>query len=163
MSCPKPCLNGMILDQKGGCLKLASDVCTDCDSAQTISAADFPESVRPSLLCRLLQATLLLDTVMEHAIKPFLETDSKNDTASMQKDISKLALDLHQDRCRGAEVNCSILALCVRYAISHAFSSLSKLRYLPIEQQHLDHVQSRRINDLATRCGAYRSCAEDGL
>lgn len=116
MSCPRPCLNGMILDQQGGYLKLASDVCTDCDSAQTINAADFPEPVRPSLLFRLFQATLLLETVMEHAIKPFHGTDSKNDTTPIQKDISKLALDLHEDRCRGAEVNCSILALCVRYA-----------------------------------------------
>lgn len=107
----------MFIGEQGELLKLFSGRCKSCKFERVCNATDFLEPAHPSLLFRLFQATLLLEMTMDYVVHSSLIPNSSNERCSLEKDISQLAVDLHKDRCRGAEVNCSVLAVCVRCVV----------------------------------------------
>jgi len=112
LSCPRPCLNRMLSDEKGGLTRLVSAKCAECDDDNQATPVSL-NSGYPSLLVRLVQAALLLEIAMEKSPRSS-KTETPRDQPLLETEISKLASDLHADRCRGAQVNCSVLGLCVR-------------------------------------------------
>lgn len=113
LSCPRPCLNRVLCDEQG-ITKLASIPCKRCDSSQKSSDISYLEPPYPSLLSRLFQASLLLEMAMVCSADSLPVANTTGGRSALEESISKLAFDLHEDRCRGAEVNCSVLGLCVR-------------------------------------------------
>lgn len=103
----------MLSDEQGGLTRLTSRTCERCDGNHMSNTGESFSAPCPSLLSRLVQATLLVEMVMKDSVDSSSAT-ALTELSLLERDISKLASDLHEDRCQGAEVNCSVLGLCVR-------------------------------------------------
>lgn len=107
--CPAPCPGLTLVDEQQR-LTVMSGACESCSNARIEGFANDSVSPVPTLLNRLVQAAFLLEMSMKSSVTP----SSSQEIRQLGLKISTLACALHEDRCRGADVNCSILGLCVR-------------------------------------------------
>lgn len=155
--CPAPCVNRLCLHQSGA---LNSPICRACQTRENSArdAADPPSSSPPPLLIRLVQAALLLETAMKtHDDLPSMNEPEQ--PCLLEQDMGRLASALHEDRCQGAEVNCSVLGLYVRLVSQ---MSRKPLRLL-MEQLHPDPAWPDGRNAWPSRCKERRRRPENDV